>query len=1446
MSLSMLSPFSSTSESGDLLQSPDRESETPNSTPILSQAERKSKRVSSLGSMAMAMGFKSKPPPSSSSSSSTISNLKSKNSKKPEASGNKALDAAAAILGLTKQGPVKSSSQPFEQAVNSSTSLLFSNNDPTNSRRASIAIVSGDPLYPCIEAPPADEDGTSTEQRQHHHKPRLTVQPLLLKPAMQSCLKNAYRLSLPNGLDGGTSLVDHSQLAGGVLPYPTPSIIFPSQTTLLNVSNGLTSSASTMEVDPSIAHLDFRNHSQTIMELDEQRRASDPDVKSAFEKELFEWLDTEGKGKGKQRSRKGTSIGEDLVGNSSSGQWNSSNGGEDGGDESGWESQGYRADVDDFDSPCLGSEQYKSGSRIHTHATRSHVSRKPSGREREIRFGLEGVQESIPKALKAPRFKGTVTEIVSQSASTQEEELEELQSDHQPQQIEPQSSNATLPLPPRPLKSRARGTTLGATGAAAEFDYSFQSKNSSKSSRKQKFSDPFASLDPFPSSTNGSPVPGSPNLSRARATSSPSLLQPSAFGSSHEPLCTNNNLDGGSCCPAGTNHHGQVGRLHTRRPAGLHLSSLPKASLWAPVEIKANGGALAGRNMRAPPVIDPRKSESDGSQSEGTSNVRKASREEKGMSNSGVGIGLGLGLGLGLRANYDPRDRSISATEPLRPPRRISAFKPNVDSRLPSTLQPEMRSSRSRTVSAAPPVPEVQNEEAPSTEIGLGFSPSTLLRARSVTLGAFAKPKAKARELSPRPDDEHYLERSEREENLGISASLLGLSFPLKGLNAPTNKHTSLPARFIAPEIPAAPSTPFLDLDASQMDETRKSAMSAWVEETIKATRALGSLGQGKKVVEAPATGKSGISTSLFSPAPLNKHQTPLVMAQQSGMMRWDLEGTSTSVSSKDESSSSRLIPVKLVKPFRSPSEHSVDEKSSLLVPAKSPEKLRVSPSPSYQLALPSCAITVNSGTSEESSSAPLFGNRSSQRQAEMSKVPITDRERRNASSVQIGSSHGNEAAWFKGTPSPIMSASKFKSYSSNSQKPNNSKASSGTVELAQSLGFSLSPEAQKKVTKSPQLAFGSPRLGSPHPLRNASKFGSDSEEEELLLEGENVRPGLGRTASHSSSVSLESSDSRGGLLFIPKSNSNSGSPMMNRGNGQSRSKTQRRPLTAPSCSPSASTSKRVHPSDYPPLLSRRDSCSSVGSVKMVREGSTDSFGSFLGGRNEISSPSPSENLKPFQSQTNRNPSMSKRNLSPLISYPSPLAMSRTFSRDCSPRTREVLKEKKFDSPLLINLASPVVEEVKEQRREKLGLRLTRSVALHIDTSASTVSSEELQENFEASLSSASSSSGSSSSQVSPTSSRSAQKEKSEGSSKSNKKLSIDLEDSKMFLSAFSRAKIQTRVATPFFKSAQLGDGFEEEEALVGKFQINASSATPMTSFSEEGAGSILSGTTAC
>ena len=67
-----------------------------------------------------------------------------------------------------------------------------------------------------------------------------------------------------------------------------------------------------------------------------------------------------------------------------------------------------------------------------------------------------------------------------------------------------------------------------------------------------------------------------------------------------------------------------------------------------------------------------------------------------------------------------------------------------------------------------------------------------------------------------------------------------------------------------------------------------------------------------------------------------------------------------------------------------------------------------------------------------------------------------------------------------------------------------------------------------------------------------------------------------------------------------------------------------------------------------------------------------------------------------------------------------------------------------------------------------------------------------------------------------------------------------------MFLSAFSRAKIQTRVATPFFKSAQLGDGFEEEEALVGKFQINASSATPMTSFSEEGAGSILSGTTAC
>lgn len=1493
ISLSMLSPFSSASESGNLLQSPD--SETPNSTPILSQSERKSKRVSSLGSMAIAMGFKSKqqPPPSNSTSQSI--NVKSKNGK------NRALEAAANMLGLVnKQGSTSNHQE-------SSTSLL----SPTSpvSRRASVAIVSGQPLLSSVDRTINEDDemtssldgsipnssSSKSSNLHYHHKPRLTVQPLLLKPAMQSCLKNAYRLSLPNGVGGGTSLVDQSQLLEssstsiGVLPYPTPSIIFPSQNTLFQVGSGLSSSPSTsnVEVDPSIAHLDFRNHSQTILELDEQRRASDPDVKTAFEKELFEWLDTEGKGKSSRRSKKNSSSNNEdgLVGNSNSGQWSNQYDAQADGNESEMESQGYRADVDDFDSPCLGSEQYKRGSRIHTHATRRPMTGRRAAAE--VGLGLES-QEVIPKALKAPRFRGTVDEIVSRLPPPQEEEKGSLSPSTTQITKKPPSP------PPRPSKSRARGVTLTATGAAAEFDYSFQSKDNHESPRtgtnprKQKFSDPFASLDPFSSSSHNSPVQtssGGGNLSsRARATSSPSLLQSSTFNSSHEPLCKNANQEGGSCCPNGSNHHGQVGRLHTRRPPGLQLTSLPKASLWAPVEIKANGGSLAGRNMRAPAVVDPRKLESEdsASQSDFKSKVKRSGSGER--SSTGTGLGIGIGLGLGLRAS-DSTSKGIT-TEPLRPPRRrVSTVKSNTanDSKestsidLPAASSP----SRNRSVSAVqfssadPPI------ESPAKEVGLGlgFSPSTLSRARSVTMGAFARPKARTKELSPRLDDERFLKQSENADGKGIGSSLLGLSLalPLKGMNAPTdsssirdsnskaNKHTSLPARIPVSQIPAPVETPFLDLDGPHLDVGSKNAMQLWISETIKATKALGSVGQGRKVVEAPATGRSNVSTSLFSPNPWNKKQLSTTIAEQTGMMRWDLEGTSTSSSSnpseaqleKEDSPAIRLIPIKLVQSFKSPSEASENE-NSLLVPVKSPVIPTIkgaSSSPSYQLAPPSCAITLNSSSSDESPAALLLKHDWAQPQVAVNKVPLTERERRNASSViPPGSNHGKEADWFKSTPSPLMMPAKFKSYSSSSPNP--------TADLAKSLGLChlVSPEGQqKKASSSPQLGVSSPRLGSPHPLRQASRFrDSDSEGEEVLSEGnEKARPDLTRMTSISSSI-----DSRDGLLGDSRSNMNSLSPSLK---SRPRNKAQRRPLTAPSRTPSSS---RIHPADYPPLLSRRDSCSSVGSVRMVREGSSSSFGSFMGGNEmEPSSPSTSLNAQAFQGPRSL---LQRQTSSPLISFPSPLSMQQIQSRE---EKGNIQLNTKFDTPLLINLTSPVFsEEVAERRRDNLGLSLTRSIPLHIDVSASTVSSNDRELCSPQDGEDSSASSSSNSSQASPTKEPNGNDLKPNlifnrslsqtGSKKVNSnpvQLIENALEEKLFFSAISRARLASRVATPFSSGLQLGEGMEdgEEEVMESKCQVQNESAFLLpvnssiqndlsTPFSEEGAASILSGTTAC
>jgi hypothetical protein len=369
---------------------------------------------------------------------------------------------------------------------------------------------------------------------------------------VQSCLKNGYRLSLP--------------LAAS-LPYPSPSIIFPSA---LEVSAGATADTS--------APYALQELTRTLRALDDGRRASDPDVKSDFEAALFAWVERESKA-----AAMGLAIGQGFT--------------SDLGPTEGARSpldEGYGADLED--SPCLGGEQYRRGSRIHTrtvglasfHARAKALRRieDVAAMNADVAMSSEGtaaadVMATAPTTIsKEPRFT-LATEVIPRIGSPGEmtpERVEEAGEPQKPQIVLPRESpeqeqrqrRSTITGPPTPYAFLPRRRSLKKAGEA------------STDVKATAAIDPFASLDPFALSVNDKQP-----ITRPRAFTSP----PSGSVCPRQPLPTS------ASGPT---------RFQARRPPSLRLSNLPPSGAWAMAEIRAHGKGLQGRNMHAMPVFDPR------------------------------------------------------------------------------------------------------------------------------------------------------------------------------------------------------------------------------------------------------------------------------------------------------------------------------------------------------------------------------------------------------------------------------------------------------------------------------------------------------------------------------------------------------------------------------------------------------------------------------------------------------------------------------------------------------------------------------------------------------------------------------------------------------------------------------------------------------------------------
>ena len=437
---------------------------------------------------------------------------------------------------------------------------------------------------PPAAASPAEEKGSKTSRI----VTALLPASLLLKPAMQSCLKNSYRFSLPF-----TPSV-----------YPTESLVFPA-----------TADAECGE-DSLASQTSIAQYATEVEQEEAARRASDPDVQSDFERELFKWVDAE-----LQMAEEAVKAMADaeLYPAAPEGEEEEMYAPDDDG--------GYYADLDN--SPCLGFEQYKKGGSIHSHQLRkAHEAKRKAARAAllSLRSASHHQQQKTEKETapvedpsllavpKTPRFC-LDTEIVPRIGSPSVEQQEQ-QATAQEQRRAPRRKDSIIVLPGQeaPLvnpsdaanaslttedhhshRSRTRAKTIN-VGPPTPFNWTLHQEQ-----QKQNVHDLRARAEVFCDPTLEQQ--GDARLvQRIRSRSAPELegildavgamslhSEPAASAELKPDLATR-----------------RMSRLQQRRPPSLKLKDLPDAKEWATVEIEVNGTRLSDRDMSMPAVYDPR------------------------------------------------------------------------------------------------------------------------------------------------------------------------------------------------------------------------------------------------------------------------------------------------------------------------------------------------------------------------------------------------------------------------------------------------------------------------------------------------------------------------------------------------------------------------------------------------------------------------------------------------------------------------------------------------------------------------------------------------------------------------------------------------------------------------------------------------------------------------
>ncbi|KAL9933688.1 hypothetical protein V8E36_007346 [Tilletia maclaganii] len=438
-----------------------------------------------------------------------------------------------------------------------------------------------------------------------------TADSTFLRPAVQSCLKNPFRLSLPHhasGLSGRRSEAFPSDADSRALAFGRQL------TAQQQRAFGITSSQNAVH-----QHYDRSRERATILETEDARRASDPDVATDFEQELFRWAEQEDR-LAVEFSTSLRAVQARAVSNTTSLDVGTCA-----------NDDGYRADLD---LPMIDRDQHRIGTRIHTQAGarnrfRAHAlavksiscMKKANSTVRGsdtttkvasvLSHGASGSSVASTLAsptdlespiIKTPRFSLT-TEVVPRVGSPSHERQLSITNGHQMP-----LSTTIAPAIVLPMESpQEAGFDTGAAQDAKTLAV-LQARAHARQSTLNAPKTPYhwtESAGKAPSSSLLQPPARVGKEAKATMPPPACALPAAETQPSVSPLSFVKKAEQGHAPAVPIPIPGPT-RLQSRRPNGMRLRNLPDASIWAPAEIEVNGKKLEGRDMKAVAVYDPR------------------------------------------------------------------------------------------------------------------------------------------------------------------------------------------------------------------------------------------------------------------------------------------------------------------------------------------------------------------------------------------------------------------------------------------------------------------------------------------------------------------------------------------------------------------------------------------------------------------------------------------------------------------------------------------------------------------------------------------------------------------------------------------------------------------------------------------------------------------------